>query len=366
MKKIIATINSFAGVTVTWVSLGSICGVGRLAYDVSRMGLTSYIQGHPYRFVLGCLSLGTLFMAVLMVWFFKVVLKRVTNNGMDYKVVCRKLPQELASELANKDLASPYVDEAQAGFCETLDQKGFVDLLNSRDVDCINIKSGSKKGKTIMQCSFIPVDADRNTIIIRRRPENHFSIFKKISSWFKNINAFVSFSPIPDGHNRTFESIARCYAHEVPSDGAPLSDSDFEFVGVIYNRRGGGKRVKSFFPWRRSKERAKLDECIRYLFVVYVVHYKGLHFSKNGRPNWSDIDLAFSPKPLRGSRGKDRFFLKDHDPIVGVDSVVELGSRLSTNGSEESRRWMKVEQEALRRAKGMIVMSLQRGDVLLK
>ncbi len=288
---------------------------------------------------------------MLNTYLFGKLLKGAANSTADYKVICDKLPEALQKEIDNKDKASPYVNQAAAEFCSSLDEEGFKKLLNSRDVTCKNIRSGSKLGKTILQCSFIPVDSKGNTIIIRRRSENHASIFMKIGRWWKKIYSFISFSPIPDGYDRKFDSILNCYAHEVPLDGVELDEkNNFDFIGVIYNRRGGGSKKKS------PNEQAKLDKCIRYLFVVYLVKYKKLNFiDDNVKVNWQDIDKAFAEKSKRGSKKSDRFFLKDHDYIVGADSIIEIASRLTTHGSEEGRRWMKVEQEALRRAKIKIV-----------
>ena len=294
---------------------------------------------------------------IINAYLFRRLLKGAANSTADYKVICDKLPEELQHELDKIDEASPHVNQSAAEYCSSLDEKGFKKLLNSKDVTCRNIRAGSKKGKVILQCSFIPVDANGNTIIIRRRSENHASIFKKVNSWWKHIYAFISFSPIPDGYNREFASILNCYAHEVPLDGTQITDENFQYVGVIYNRRDGVIIKKSSSSQEKSeKVLAKLDECIRYLFVVYLVRYSDLKFiDDDGKVNWNDIDRAFAEKSKRGSKRKDRFFLKDHDYIIGADSLIEIATRLTTNGSAESKRWLKVEQEAIKRARLMIV-----------
>ena len=289
-------------------------------------------------------------------YLFKCLLKGAANSTADYKVICDRLPPELQAEVNRIDRASPYVNQAAAEFCSHLDEAGFKRLLNSPDATCRNLNAGSKQGKTILQCSFIPVDADGNTIIVRRRSENHASIFKKTKNWWKKIYSFISFSPIPDGHNRTFNSILSCYAHEVPLDGVAIKEKDFTFLGIIYNRRDGGKIKKSLWPCKKaSPGEAELGKCIRYLFVVYLVEYSNLRFVKeNGKPNWEAINAAFAEKSKRQSNKKDRFFLKDHDYIVGASSLIEIASRLTTVGSEESKRWLKVEQVAIRQARLLV------------
>lgn len=350
------------GLFVNLVTLSGwiVCAVLQNKPGTEQQTLTAGLSLGPL--FLSYKALGLLLLGGVVIWInsylFRRLLKGAANSTADYKVICDKLPEALQREIDTKDAASPYVNQAAAEFCSSLDEAGFKQMLNSRDVSCRNLNAGSKKGKMILQCSFIPVDANGNTIIIRRRGENHASIFKKVHNWWKKIFSFISFSPIPDGHNRKFDSILSCYAHEVPldGDGVMLSDHDFHFIGVIYNRRGGGKVKKSLLPCRKSVPvRAKLDECIRYLFVVYLVEYSNLKFvNDDGTPNWNDIEKAFAEKSKRKMKRKDKFFLKDHDYIVGADSLIEIGSRLTTHGSEESRCWLKVEQEAIKRAKLMV------------
>ena len=112
-------------------------------------------------------------------------------------------------------------------------------------------------------------------------------------------------------------------------------------------------------PWKKQEPvLAELDKCIRYIFVVYLVEYPGIQFvCDDGKPNWTAINLAFAEASKRNSGEKARFFLKDHDYIVGAKSLIEIASRLTTVGSEESECWLKVEQEALKRAKLMVVDS---------
>lgn len=288
---------------------------------------------------------------VINAYLFGRLLKGAANSTADYKVICDKLPPALQDEIGKIDKANPYVNQAAANLCSELDEKGFKDLLNSDKVKCRNLNAESKIGKVILQCSFIPVDEKENTIIIQRRAENHESIFKKVHRWWKTIYSFISFSPIPDGYNQKFGEILSCYAHEVPvNEDVGLSENNFTFVGIIYNRRGGGKVNKPFLPWRKSNSvQANLGECIRYIFVVYLVDYPKLNFvDDNGKTNWTDINLAFSKTPEKKSRSKDRFFLKDHDYIVGAKPLSEIVTGLETVGGEESKYWLKVEQEAIR------------------
>ena len=365
MSSIKNFISDWAGLIVNLITLcGWIGGfVSACLLGVSRSHGLALSEGVTIGQVHLSLEMLVILFAVCVVivvnaYLFGRLLTGAANSTADYKVICDQLPSALQHEMDTKDAASPYVNQAAAEFCSSLDEAGFKQLLNSRNVSCRNLNAGSKRWKTILQCSFIPVDAKGNTIIIRRRGENHASIFKKVHNWWKKIYSFISFSPIPDGHNRKFDSVLSCYAHEVPLDGegVTLSDNDFKFIGVIYNRRGGGKVKKPLLPCGKpAPVRAKFDECIRYLFVVYLVEYSNLKFvNDEGKPNWNDIENAFAERAKRGTKRKDRFFLKDHDYIVGAKSLIAIASCLATYGSEESRCWLKVEQEAIKRAKLMV------------
>lgn len=371
MSSIKNFVSEWAGLIVNLTTLGGWMGgiVSAVLLGLSRSDGWKFSDGIMIRQVhLSSEMLMILFVVCVVIvinaYLFGRLLKGVANSTADYKVICDKLPPALQYEIDIKDAASPYVNQAAAEFCSSMDEAGFKQLLNSRNVICKNLNAESKTGKVILQCSFIPIDGNGNTIIIQRRSENHASIFKKVRRWWKKIYSFISFSPIPDGYNRKFDSILSCYAHEVPLESVIPSEEDFKFVGIIYNRRGGGKVNKPFLPWKKVDPiRAKLDECIRYIFVVYLVKYPMLHFvGNNGKPNWKDINSAFAKRSKQKSRSRNRFFLKDHDYIVGADSLIKIASNLTTVGSEESKFWLKVEQEAIKRAKSMISTSFSSGS----
>lgn len=284
-------------------------------------------------------------------WIFGKVLKQVAKRSIDYKVICDTLSGEWKRWIDTSDRASRNLRCADAVVSRKLTEDDFKALLNSPHVTCRRLRADAKVGKTILQCSFIPVDKNGNTIIIRRCCENHESIFKKFNNWLKQIYSFISFSPIPNGYNQAFDDILTCYAHEVPVD-CTRDELEFKFVAVIYNRRsGGGREKKRLFPSKSSKSQPKEPvKCIRYLFVVYLVKYRKLVFAdERGKVDWANIDSAFTEKSKRGSKRKDRFFLKDHDRIIGVKPLSEIKDSLSDRtDNSAAKKWQKVEQEAIK------------------
>jgi hypothetical protein len=194
------TLGGWVGWVLSTVLLGVSGSKGRSLTD----GVTI---GHIH---LSCEMLVIVFSVCLIIvinaWLFGRLLKGAANSTADYKVVCDRLPAALQQEIDVKDAASPYVNQAAAEYCSSLDEAGFKQLLNSPDATCRNLNAGSNASK-------------------------------------------------------------------------------------------------------------------------------------------------------RDSGRKGRFFLKDHDYIVGASSLIEIASRLTTVGSEESKCWLKVEQEALKRAKLWVVDS---------
>ena len=47
--------------------------------------------------------------------------------------------------------------------------------------------------------------------------------------------------------------------------------------------------------------------------------------------------------------------MKDHDYIVGVDSLTEIASQISDENSDARKHWLKVEQKAVMKAAEMYV-----------
>ena len=87
------------------------------------------------QFHLSCEMLVIIFAVCLIIvinaWLFGRLLKGAANSTADYKVVCGKLPASLQREIDVKDAASPYVNQAAAEYCSSLDEVGFKQLLNS-------------------------------------------------------------------------------------------------------------------------------------------------------------------------------------------------------------------------------------------
>lgn len=169
--------------------------------------------------------------------------------------------------------------------------------------ECRAVRNDEKAGKLFVQLSFIPVDQDGRTLLIRRAPLYHGSEFGGAK---KPALSFLSFSPIPTRfHVNAFRPVD-AYCNEVPKPWGPMAEVEpvFDELGAVVRFDG--------------KNRAT------YLFYVFAVRYPGVGFSgkTNGAPNtkW----LFFRDEKNWKKRTP---FGKDHDSIaavIGVDSLLEF------------------------------------------
>lgn len=166
--------------------------------------------------------------------------------------------------------------------------------------ECRAVRNNEKTGKLFVQLSFIPVDKDDRTILVRRDPLYHGSEF---GSSRKSLLSFLSFSPIPTRfHVNKFRPID-AYHNEVPHPWGPFADVSpiFEELGAVI----------------------RFDEKIKatYLFYVFAVRYPNVCFS-------GKTDGASNLKWLffrDGKAWKKRSpFGKDHDAIAAVMGIGDL------------------------------------------
>lgn len=166
--------------------------------------------------------------------------------------------------------------------------------------ECHAVRNNEKPGKMFVQLSFIPVDKEGRTILIRRDPLYHGSEF---GSSKKAALSFLSFSPIPTRfHVNKFLPID-AYLNEVPRPWGPLADvsTEFEELGAVIRFDGKNKAT--------------------YLFYVFAVRYPDICFS--GKTDGvTNLKWLF----FRDERAwkKRTPFGKDHDAIAAVIGIRNL------------------------------------------
>lgn len=166
--------------------------------------------------------------------------------------------------------------------------------------ECRAVRNDEKAGKLFVQLSFIPVDRDGRTLLIRRDPLYHGSEFGGAK---KPTLSFLSFSPIPTRfHMNAFRPVD-AYCNEVPKPWGPMAGVDpaFDELGAVVRFDAKNKAT--------------------YLFYVFAVRYPDVRFSgrTNGAPNtkW----LFFRDEKNWRKRTP---FGKDHDSVAAVIGVGDL------------------------------------------
>lgn len=152
--------------------------------------------------------------------------------------------------------------------------------------------------KCIVQCSFIPIDNQRNTILIHRKPNGHQSLkgFLKKSAF-----SFISFSPIPNRFCEEFNALST-YFREVPeSKFDTYKPSHVTDIGIVFRY----DQFKKTF----------------YMFYIFVASYNCV-FDTN---TIKEI-FALDPKAKIPT-----YFKKDHDDIVGIINLKELHNYCFSN-----------------------------------
>ncbi len=166
--------------------------------------------------------------------------------------------------------------------------------------ECHAVRNGKKAGKIFVQLSFVPIDAEGRTLIVRRDPMYHGSEF---GGRKKTFLSFLSFSPIPTRFHVNFFNPADAYRNEVPEPWGPFSGT------------------KSTFQELGAAIRFGSENQATYLFYVFAVRYANVSFTgkTRGVPNlkW----LFFKDD----NAWKKRLpFGKDHDSIASVAFLDEL------------------------------------------
>ena len=166
--------------------------------------------------------------------------------------------------------------------------------------ECHAVRNGEKAGKVFVQLSFIPVDGEGRTLVVRRDPLYHGSEF---GGRKKPYLSFLSFSPIPTRFHVNEFKPADAYRNEVPEPWGPMEGlkPDFEELGAAIRF---GRENKA-----------------TYLFYVFAARYRTARFE--GRTlGVSNLKWLFYRNDAAWKKRMP--FGKDHDSIEAVASVGEL------------------------------------------
>lgn len=145
------------------------------------------------------------------------------------------------------------------------------------------------KQKLIVQCSFLPIDKNNNTILIKRG-KHHSLLRNRIGEL-----STISFSPIPRKFSSSKFDPLDIYHREVPySEHEP----NIKEIMFILNGKKG----------------------LYYLFYIYVAKYERVDFLKNNEVNWDIIKNIFRFE----KNGEMVYFKKDNDEIAGVENIRNI------------------------------------------
>lgn len=173
---------------------------------------------------------------------------------------------------------------------------------------CRSVRNAQKDGKVFVQLSFIPIDADSNTIAIRRSDIYHPGMF---GIRFKKDLSIISFSPVPPRYEAAEFSVLDSYHNEVPMAWGGLSGVEPEIteLGAVVRKHKGAV----------------------YIFWVFAAKYpESVHFAGPSVDTKRVLSELFYENE---SAVKDRLpFVKDHDTIASVFDVATL-NEYALNGT---------------------------------
>lgn len=152
----------------------------------------------------------------------------------------------------------------------------------------------------IIQCLFVPMDKNENTLLIRRKKKNHGSLM--FGNTPENIS-FISFSPIPDHYGEKFDP-EKAYHREVyrPDQNTGIYAKEIKELAVCVRQTNGNN----------------------YFFLIYKVKYTEVEFLKDGNTNYEIIEQIFGSRQENGELKKHSYFQKDNDLIEKAITFEEL------------------------------------------
>lgn len=223
--------------------------------------------------------------------------KEIINESRPDAVWCteKERYEQIAPE---KFFSSEYDKDFETTYLRNMDRKiqyknWFDRLLNKNPI--------LPTDRCIVECIFIPLDANDNTLLISRGNENHTDIEEKEL-------CLISFSPIPRKFDMKF-SPASIYYREVPYSAS--NNNDIKDLIPIISDIG--------VLWRFDEKKNTF-----YLFYAFVAKYEKCNFKREKEINWKLINDLFSVRTYNNKNEENVYFKKDHDKIIGVKTISEI------------------------------------------
>lgn len=192
----------------------------------------------------------------------------------------------------------------------------------------------SKCGYILPECMFVPVDADGNTIVVRRCKAYHSSLMSRLENWMKDLTSFISVSPVPLKYGQQEVDLYECYHQKIPRK---TEEPVFKHVGVYYHEELSAAGNKG------------------YLMSVYLAYYKNIHlcYKESGETNWTAVRELFARSGLEKKWVCwNRYFNIDHDSIVCARKVCDIIKDIVLLERSGGNSWLKVEQLAMSAVRG--------------
>ena len=202
---------------------------------------------------------------------------------------------------------------------------------------CRKIFSGDKAGKCFIQCMFVPLDGNNDTLRIKRLDAFHPTLYSKNKSRAgkcagkRSENTFISFSPIPDHFGQAFDPIDAYHREVNPASGV---EPEVRFHGLVLRKIGAADAGKNQSPASPHY----------FLMLVYSVKYDVLFsqqqiaaiFSSSSQARRGNMSRLgrFWHKLFHNTADRDKplYFEKDHDDIVGSISWKDLNRTVYSSG----------------------------------
>ena len=255
---------------------------------------------------LGLIKVAVLLVTLIIICFTNTLLKRKYKQKHDYDykiffpagdVVCQDFFTKMRARCTDNASGIEFITDMN--IFNKSEQLLTHEALISRPIyksKKVSTDVSREESKYIVQCLFVPMDKNDNTLLIRRKKENHGSLMYLRNSG--NVS-FISFSPIPDHYQEKFDPL-QAYHREV------CKNEKYEYT---------------ITPFAACLRKTNGNN---YFFLIYLIKYPDVEFLKNGETNTAVIDEIFGTRQADGTLKAGSYFQKDNDLIQRAITFEEL------------------------------------------